>query len=370
MMIYSASNTVKSKRKPLLTISVACFYMFVLLVHAPIVSGQDTAPPPETDDDLQDDLQSEPLEPLITAPTPADIWLNWRQMMLDELTQGGISPLTLSDRMVLRQGQQNTVKPAPQRAGNWRFGGSGSGAITLEFSRLGRLVVNAEGQERELSANEGLDLVDNLHISWTRALPYEDRALVFLHDRNHLGLRMYADLVQWYEYNADYRITGTFIAQESSSATYITNRAGITMVVFRIGIWQARWNGQDVRLSVFAERRDIDASSKIYILFTDESNGTETPRAGRYIDYLIYGDITDDLGLVIDFNYSVNPFCAVSSMISCPIINRNSVPVPVRAGEKLPTAKLPVERRGAKRRRKSSPANLQPLTPRSKLPPD
>ena len=79
----------------------------------------------------------------------------------------------------------------------------------------------------------------------------------------------------------------------------------------------------------------------VFIPFRDATSGSESYGAGRYLLDTIKGA---DLGgsddrLVLDFNYAYNPSCAYDPRWSCPLAPAaNWLQVPVRAGERTPTA--------------------------------
>ena len=77
----------------------------------------------------------------------------------------------------------------------------------------------------------------------------------------------------------------------------------------------------------------------LFLPFKDATNGAETYGGGRYLLDAIKGA---DLGfshrgrLVLDFNFSYTPSCALNPAFVCPLSPpENTVPVPVRAGERI-----------------------------------
>jgi uncharacterized protein (DUF1684 family) len=56
--------------------------------------------------------------------------------------------------------------------------------------------------------------------------------------------------------------------------------------------------------------------SKVFLPFKDLTNGTLTYGAGRYIDL----DWPQADTVIIDFNYSYNPYCHYNEEFSCPIV--------------------------------------------------
>jgi uncharacterized protein (DUF1684 family) len=83
-----------------------------------------------------------------------------------------------------------------------------------------------------------------------------------------------------------------------------------------------------------------DKKNILFIPFTDNSSGEESYGGGRYLDYVIE-DIRNDR-LTIDFNKAYNPYCAYTTGYNCPIPpHENSLPVTIRAGEKVYRKKHP-----------------------------
>ena len=77
----------------------------------------------------------------------------------------------------------------------------------------------------------------------------------------------------------------------------------------------------------------------LYLPFADATSGTETYGAGRYLlDSVKGADLgTEDGRLVLDFNLAFNPSCAYDPRWVCPLAPpANRLPVPVRAGERVP----------------------------------
>lgn len=71
---------------------------------------------------------------------------------------------------------------------------------------------------------------------------------------------------------------------------------------------------------------------KLFLAFTDKTNGFETYGGGRYLD-LEWKGAKDRITL--DFNFAYNPFCAYNGNYSCPLPpTQNHLEVPIRAGEK------------------------------------
>ncbi len=75
----------------------------------------------------------------------------------------------------------------------------------------------------------------------------------------------------------------------------------------------------------------------MFVPFRDTLSGRETYGAGRYLD--VEEDVSPDgenTIAALDFNLAYNPYCAYSDDYSCAITPiENTLPVPIRAGEKI-----------------------------------
>jgi uncharacterized protein (DUF1684 family) len=78
----------------------------------------------------------------------------------------------------------------------------------------------------------------------------------------------------------------------------------------------------------------VDEAGKLFVIFSDETSGSETYPTGRYL-YVNYPDKT---GMTeIDFNFAYNPPCAFTAFATCPIPPKvNRLPLALRVGEKDP----------------------------------
>ncbi len=85
--------------------------------------------------------------------------------------------------------------------------------------------------------------------------------------------------------------------------------------------------GAEQTLTVFRS----PGQDHLFLPFRDATAGDETYGAGRYVEIVP----SQSGGLVLDFNYAYNPFCAYSPHWVCPIPPaENALPVPIRAGER------------------------------------
>jgi uncharacterized protein len=72
---------------------------------------------------------------------------------------------------------------------------------------------------------------------------------------------------------------------------------------------------------------------RLFVLFSDPTNGDQTYGAGRFL----YAPLPLDGHVLLDFNKAFNPPCAFTPYAVCPLPSReNRLPVRVEAGEKHP----------------------------------
>jgi uncharacterized protein len=72
----------------------------------------------------------------------------------------------------------------------------------------------------------------------------------------------------------------------------------------------------------------------VFVPFLDQTSGTETYGAGRYLDL----DPEDDGTYVLDFNLAYHPSCVYDVKFSCPLTPaENRLAVRIEAGERLAT---------------------------------
>jgi hypothetical protein len=86
------------------------------------------------------------------------------------------------------------------------------------------------------------------------------------------------------------------------------------------------------RRSLTAYTFDGDEDGSLFVPFLDQTSGTETYGAGRYLDL----EPEDDGSYTLDFNLAYHPSCVYDPQYSCPLTPaENRLPVRVEAGERL-----------------------------------
>ena len=95
---------------------------------------------------------------------------------------------------------------------------------------------------------------------------------------------------------------------------------------------RADFTVNDLPLSLYLFRhREATEDEKLFLPFTDATNGEGTYAGGRYLDV----EMPEADTITVDFNLAYNPYCAYSTKYSCPVPPReNHLNLPVKAGEK------------------------------------
>lgn len=107
----------------------------------------------------------------------------------------------------------------------------------------------------------------------------------------------------------------------------IMNVFGMLEDVKIIGKIEFQHNGKTYQLDAID-----DNTGRIFVIFSDETNGIETYGGGRYtyIDFPAEG--TDDV--VLDFNKAYNPPCVFNDFATCLLpTQENKLPLLIKAGE-------------------------------------
>lgn len=139
----------------------------------------------------------------------------------------------------------------------------------------------------------------------------------------------------YYPTNAEYRVPASLKIAPASDVIEMPTSTGQRRKMRRIGALEFTVKGEFLKLTAFADASDT-ALLRLFVPFSDRTNGTETYPGGRYLDL----DRTATGLYDLDFNRAYNPFCHFNPSYDCPVPPReNRLPIPIRAGEKLELTK-------------------------------
>jgi uncharacterized protein len=135
----------------------------------------------------------------------------------------------------------------------------------------------------------------------------------------------------FYPYDPSLVFEGTLAPPERAARQRVLGVDGVEADAVEAGTVSVPVGGNKVRLRVLRVRTPGTEESELTIFFRDSSNVAGTYPAGRFVDLVPVGAARYRL----DLNRARNPYCAYNSVYPCPAPWRgNTIPVPVRAGER------------------------------------
>lgn len=151
-----------------------------------------------------------------------------------------------------------------------------------------------------------------------------DRYAVRLRDLEHPALAAFKG-VETYPPDTGWIVTAR-LETAIGKKIPITNVLGQVNRMDSPGTLVFKLKGTECRLDA------VEDDGKLFILFSDETSGTETYGTGRFL----YAEIPGSDGYtVLDFNKAINPPCAFTEFATCPLPPaQNSLSFAVHAGEK------------------------------------
>jgi uncharacterized protein len=138
--------------------------------------------------------------------------------------------------------------------------------------------------------------------------------------------------LRYYEIDPSFNVPAALKVSEDRPVFEMPTSTGTLRRMERVGVLEFVLNGQPMTLAAFVEEgtRRIET---LFVPFADQTTGTETYSAGRYLDL----HPTATRIYAIDFNRAYNPYCAYNDTYECPFPPpSNRLKLAVRAGEKAP----------------------------------
>ncbi|MEY4384486.1 MAG: hypothetical protein RI995_2028 [Bacteroidota bacterium] len=135
--------------------------------------------------------------------------------------------------------------------------------------------------------------------------------------------------LQYFSYNPNFVIKFNLKKAEKIQRIPIQMTDGTTEEVSYFGDIESVVAGQSIRLKLYQHD-----NGELFLPFKDKTAPQETYGGGRYLDIPISS--LHDSGILINFNYAYNPFCAYNKNYACPVPPKeNHLGIRVEAGEKL-----------------------------------
>lgn len=138
--------------------------------------------------------------------------------------------------------------------------------------------------------------------------------------------------LDYYPVDSTYRVVVPFRETTVADTVMLAENTGQIRAQARVGSVSVPLPSAEVTLAVFKGATD-DPRGRRWIPFADETNGSGTYEAGRYVDLIPAGPDS----VVVDFNRAYNPTCAYNPDFACPLPpEENHIGAPIPAGEKSP----------------------------------
>lgn len=136
--------------------------------------------------------------------------------------------------------------------------------------------------------------------------------------------------LQYFPIDEHYAVPASLEPAAERTRIQVPTSTGKIRNIERIGALRFSLQGKPMRLTAFI---DVDSQqvNRLFIPFADQTSGTETYAAGRYMEL----DPTPTGIYVVDFNVAYNPYCYYSPEFDCPYPPKeNRLDMSIRAGER------------------------------------
>lgn len=138
----------------------------------------------------------------------------------------------------------------------------------------------------------------------------------------------------YFPIDENYAVPATLEPLAERTRIQVPTSTGKIRNMERIGTLKFLLQGKPMRLTAFV---DVDSPqvNRLFVPFADQTSGTETYPAGRYMEL----DPTPTGIYVVDFNIAYNPYCYYSPEFDCPYPPKeNRLDAAIRAGERVHNA--------------------------------
>lgn len=169
-----------------------------------------------------------------------------------------------------------------------------------------------------------------------RAVPFGEWQIRVSGDRGRSTVTIFGSprdvtVPGWFPYALDLVVEGTLEPPERRESRRMLALDGVEVEASLAGTLSARVASQLVRLTVYRMPEPGTEESELMIFFRDETNGSETYPAGRFLALQPLGGTR----YRADFNRARNPFCAYNGIFPCPLPwAGNAIATAIEAGER------------------------------------
>jgi uncharacterized protein (DUF1684 family) len=140
--------------------------------------------------------------------------------------------------------------------------------------------------------------------------------------------------LSYFPIDESYAVPATLEPVAERTRIQVPTSTGKIRNIERVGTLKFLLQGKPMRLTAFV---DVDSPqvNRLFVPFADQTSGTETYPAGRYMEL----DPTPTGIYVVDFNVAYNPYCYYSPEFDCPYPPKeNRLDAAIRAGERVHNA--------------------------------
>jgi uncharacterized protein len=124
--------------------------------------------------------------------------------------------------------------------------------------------------------------------------------------------------IPFYEYDSSYCVKAKFRKIYNAKPREMATSGARRPVYVPIGTIRFKVNGKKQKLTLFINQKPSkpEYANHVMLAFGDLTNGFDTYGGGRYLD-LVLEELKRDM--IIDFNFSYNPYCAYLDKYACVI---------------------------------------------------
>lgn len=160
----------------------------------------------------------------------------------------------------------------------------------------------------------------------------KERALLDAPDSPLADADLDVDALAWFPLDPTFRVVARYQPVQTPAEVTLPSTTGPAREYHRTATFGFTLGGEHHVLTGYQH----ESQQSLFVPFTDETNGDETPPIGRYLDVDPGdADIGDDV--VLEFNLANLPFAAYSERYGSTIPpDENRLTVEVRAGERTP----------------------------------
>jgi uncharacterized protein (DUF1684 family) len=148
---------------------------------------------------------------------------------------------------------------------------------------------------------------------------------------NH-DIRPKFDSLDYFPANPDFKFLADLEVYENPETYPMQMTGGEPEAYLKFGKATFEVDDKPYELTLFKKVNE-EGQPKLFVPFTDKTNGFETYGGGRFIDVPMPGP--NAAGIEVDFNKAYNPFCAYNHEYNCPVPPKeNRLEIKIPAGEK------------------------------------